>query len=496
MPRLDPTLALTKDQLRLLALADPRDAEGVLRVSASLSLDQLAGAPMLTNARTLLSALAESPVRATKSLGNFERRFAARMRDELRFDPDHAWVLEHSRSDNEQDVPGLHDLRVVLGLAGLLKKRNGRFSVTQRGRRLLEPQRAAELYELLLRTYFGKFNIFYPGGYAEDPVMQRHIVLGLWIIRRLAEQPVDAGHIAEVIPRDEARWDPRFDYSTGRLGHAVAFVVLEPLRAFSLLSGGERGETLSGERAPWQVTALFDEALSFDFGTTAAAPPVPTGAAVASSPDAPGAAPGASPDDTPATVARLLVTLVGVKPPISRRIEVPLDATFERLHAYLVAAMGWLDYHLHEFEVGRRRISASDADWESEWPYEDEARVTLRDALGEGLRELVYRYDFGDDWEHRVQVEAVEPGRPGVFYPRCLEARRACPPEDSGGVAGYLELLDALGDPDDPEHAELLEWLDGPFDPEAVDLEGIDRLLHLAATGEIRPEDLDYFSGA
>ena len=173
----------------------------------------------------------------------------------------------------------------------------------------------------------------------------------------------------------------------------------------------------------------------------------------------------------------------------------PADSTFDQVHRYINTAMGWLDYHLHEFEVEHRRIAAYDADWESEWPHEDEDGATLSDALAGGARIFLYRYDFGDDWEHLVEVECVGPPEPGVFYPRCVEAVGACPPEDCGGPHGYLELLEALADPEDPQHAELLQWLEEPLDPGLVDAEGIDRLLRLAATGEIRPDDLDYFSG-
>ena len=189
------------------------------------------------------------------------------------------------------------------------------------------------------------------------------------------------------------------------------------------------------------------------------------------------------------------MTLQGAEPAVWRRLEVPADSTFDQLHRYINAAMGWLDYHLHEFRVGRRRIAASDADWETEWPHEDETQVTLGEALADGVRTFRYRYDFGDDWEHLVEVEHVGPPEQGVFYPWCVAAAGACPPEDCGGPHGYLELLEALADPEDPEHAELLQWLEEPLDPGYVDVEGIDRLLRLAATGEIRPDDLELLRG-
>lgn len=517
--RLDPIIALTGGQRVRLAGADVRDAAGVLRVSPALTLDQLAGAPMLVNARTLLAALAEAPVRATKELGNLELRFVARMLDELQFDSERREMLRYvSRRPHEDDVPELHVLRVVLGLAGLIKKRNGRFSITRRGGLLLAPERAAELYELLLRTYFGKFNIFYVYGGREDPLLQRHIVLALWTIRRLAEHPVSGARIAALMPRNLVLWDPRFgpgQLYPRELEGIVSYVLLRPLRGFGLLQGGEEtGPFLARERAPWQVAPLFDEAISFELGEAGddAAPvagrqdrhlhlvtdargdaPPAGGAGSAVRGGAARTRTHRSGDVAP-SVVRLRITLQGVEPAVWRRLEVPADSTFESLHRYLNIAMGWLDYHLHAFEVGRRRIAAPDPDWESEWPHEDESRVTLGDVLARGARAFVYRYDFGDDWEHLVEVEHVGPPEPDVFYPRCLEAVGACPPEDCGGVPGYLDLREALQDPQDPEHAELLEWLGGPFDPDRVDVEGIDRLLRLATTGELRPDDLDYFA--
>lgn len=55
--------------------------------------------------------------------------------------------------------------------------------------------------------------------------------------------------------------------------------------------------------------------------------------------------------------------------------------------------------------------------------------------------------------------------------------RRRCPPEDSGGIWGYAGLLEAMGNPEHPEHATMLEWLGGPIDPEAFDLGAINRRL-------------------
>ena len=132
-------------------------------------------------------------------------------------------------------------------------------------------------------------------------------------------------------------------------------------------------------------------------------------------------------------------------------------------------AMGWTNSHLYRFELGDRRFSEPDPEGDdySEEPPEDARRVPLSDL---GLRqgsEFSYVYDFGDWWEHRVQVEAVFAPLAEESYPCCIDGERAGPQEDAGGVHGYAELLAALRNPRHPDHAQSSEWVPAGFDPEA-----------------------------
>lgn len=67
-------------------------------------------------------------------------------------------------------------------------------------------------------------------------------------------------------------------------------------------------------------------------------------------------------------------------------------------------------------------------------------------------------------------LEAIGDPQPDARYPRVVDGKRACPPEDVGGIPGYEEFLRAVGDPKHEEHASMLEWVGGRFDPEDFDV--------------------------
>jgi hypothetical protein len=175
-------------------------------------------------------------------------------------------------------------------------------------------------------------------------------------------------------------------------------------------------------------------------------------------------------------IYQLLVTLVESQPPIWRRVQVPGDISLAKLHEILQIAMGWSNSHLHQFVVDGISYSAPDPELD-ELEGRDERTTRLDQVATSAEDHFVYEYDFGDNWEHDIVVEAILPAEPGIFYPVCTAGERACPPEDCGGIWGYEEMLEAVQDPDHPEHDEMIEWLSQEFDPEVVDLDGINQEL-------------------
>jgi hypothetical protein len=182
----------------------------------------------------------------------------------------------------------------------------------------------------------------------------------------------------------------------------------------------------------------------------------------------------------PTLVYRLRVELLEIKPLIWRRLLVPADIKLPKLHQCLQLAMGWTNSHLHQFRVGDTHYGVPDPEW-PELQMRDERQVRLCDLLGEVQREIVYEYDFGDGWEHRIVLEQAEPANEFMSYPLCTAGERACPPEDVGGVPGYEEFLKIIGDPKHKEYGQSLLWAGGgAFDPEGFDLNAVNRALRRA----------------
>ena len=172
-------------------------------------------------------------------------------------------------------------------------------------------------------------------------------------------------------------------------------------------------------------------------------------------------------------VYQLKVTLKDSKPPIWRRIQVTSNISLAKLHQILQTVMGWTDSHLHQFVAGQTYYGTPAPEFDFE--VKDERRVKLSQVAPDVKKKIVYEYDFGDSWEHEIVVEKVLEPEPRVHYPICLAGKRACPPEDCGGVWGYETFLEAIRDPRHPEHEEMLEWIGGSFDPEEFDLEAINQ---------------------
>lgn len=193
---------------------------------------------------------------------------------------------------------------------------------------------------------------------------------------------------------------------------------------------------------------------------------------------------------------QIKIDLVGSEPLIWRRVVMPADATFNRLHDVIHKVTNFQggypgSYHLFEFDLpednirvtndeeayqehqhfkkNRKEIKAKILDVEPK--FEEMARIQLRnletvirkpagikiDTYLENYGELHYIYDYGDDWHFLITLEEIREDY-HYGYPTLIDGAETSPPEDVGGLPGYYEFLQIYHDPNHPEHENMTEW--------------------------------------
>ncbi len=175
------------------------------------------------------------------------------------------------------------------------------------------------------------------------------------------------------------------------------------------------------------------------------------------------------------TAYQIKITLNHTDPPIWRRVQLP-DCTLDDLHRVIQIAMGWGDDHLHAYRVGKMTYSDSRMTEDPSSGVRHESSMTLSGLVEQGARKFTYDYDFGDSWQHEIEIEETLPEGKKPAHPVCIAGEKACPPEDCGGVWGYYEIVEGLKNPRDRRYAERLEWA-GDYDPEEFDTAKINRRL-------------------
>ena len=153
----------------------------------------------------------------------------------------------------------------------------------------------------------------------------------------------------------------------------------------------------------------------------------------------------------------------------------PENYTFWDLHVAIQDSMGWWDSHLHSFTLKnpvtgeKEEIGIPSDDFFDEMSMLPGWKEKISKWFTAENKKAEYAYDFGDGWSHEVKLEKILPREEKVKYPRCIEGKRACPPEDCGGIGGYDNLLEIISNPAHEEYEEMMEWLGGRYDPEAFD---------------------------
>jgi hypothetical protein len=166
-------------------------------------------------------------------------------------------------------------------------------------------------------------------------------------------------------------------------------------------------------------------------------------------------------------VYQFKISLLSIQPLIWRRFRVYSDITFRQLHNIVQIVMGWENYHLYQFLFGSYQFTES-----LMGPGDKPATHRLDEFVQREGTVLGYQYDFGDNWQHEIVLEKI------LAYTRkscpvCTHGRRACPPEDCGGVWGYMDLAKAMKTRRGHRYREYKEWLGEYYNAEKFDMQEV-----------------------
>ncbi len=177
------------------------------------------------------------------------------------------------------------------------------------------------------------------------------------------------------------------------------------------------------------------------------------------------------------SVLRLKISLEDITPIPWREIEIRADRTLAHLHDAIQAAFLWYDLHLWQFEIGGQcyELKGQDQGIVPMFgaPVGNAASKKLGFFLKPVVPPVIYTYDFGDDWRHRIVPVSTRQMSPNEPLPRFLEGTWATPPEDIGGPSGYEVFREARENPDHPEHgwareAGYVDWAHAEIQRNAI----------------------------
>jgi len=158
-------------------------------------------------------------------------------------------------------------------------------------------------------------------------------------------------------------------------------------------------------------------------------------------------------------ILQFKIKLLGTK--VWRTIQVPATYNFYEFHIAINDAMGWFDYHIHEFYVSKDnqkgvRIGKLDSE---EPNVLSNLEISISDYFQKLGQKGYYIYDFGANWEHEITLVGMLLKEGRKKLPKCIDGKYACPPEDSGGIDMFKYLLGIIEDPKHEEYDFYIDWL-------------------------------------
>ncbi|MFV2056366.1 MAG: YecA family protein [Thiohalomonadales bacterium] len=181
----DDFLGLSSEQVyKMLNFAF--DTPELFQFSVPLSIEP--DAPILMLVEGIISAIDDKGLPATKTKGSLPQKLCREVwSDYSKLYADDDFSSFH-KVNKEEDFFELHVVRIVLELAGFLRKTKGRFYLTKKYQKIAGESGIKELYPIIFRTYCREFNWSYWDHYNDAPFIQQSFLFTLYLLKTHGEK--------------------------------------------------------------------------------------------------------------------------------------------------------------------------------------------------------------------------------------------------------------------------------------------------------------------
>ena len=169
-----------------------------------------------------------------------------------------------TKLSKEGDSIILQNLKLIAGLVGVTKKRNNKISLTQKGEKLLNPDKKEELFKELFVTNCQRFNLGYHDGYPQEVSVQGTFGYTLYLLlqygskRRKLDFYIEKSLLA--FPYELEHFEERWTSREKQYGYCYSVRVFERFLAYyGLIDYDKPKSYLRDKEIEVQVTSLFEE---------------------------------------------------------------------------------------------------------------------------------------------------------------------------------------------------------------------------------------------
>jgi hypothetical protein len=183
---------LSPEQLRRILYRPFDETSDIVTLNKNLSSERILEIPIVKEAVYFLRRLGElQPLRATAK-GNLPRAFAREIHNRFPENPQFPFPIA-----SEEEDAKLSALHYLLDRCGWMKKRNGKFSLTQKGEVLNRKGLAPDDFHHLFQAHTRKFNWASSDFYPELEIIQQAFLFSCYILYRKAKMSIPANELSD-----------------------------------------------------------------------------------------------------------------------------------------------------------------------------------------------------------------------------------------------------------------------------------------------------------